>query len=128
MIRGIGIDTVYIPDIRRFLDRGAISSSFFARTFTDAERKAAGDEENQAEYYAARFATKEAVFKALAHLLRDKSFDLRIIETLHHADGAPYINCSGALQPFLNEAGIETIHLSVTTEKDYASAFVVAES
>jgi phosphopantetheinyl transferase (holo-ACP synthase) len=45
---------------------------------------------------------------------------------LHEADGNPYINVNEQLQAILDEAGITKLHISITTEKDYAAAFVIA--
>ncbi len=125
MTKGIGIDTVYIPRIQKLLDRN--EEAFFRQTFTAAENLNAPQNFRRAEYYASRFAAKEAVYKALAPMLKKKHFDLRIIETLHHEDGSPYINISGETAALLQEAGAEKILLSVTGEQDYATAFVIIE-
>ena len=79
-----------------------------------------------AAFYAARFAVKEAVFKAVAPLT-EKGFDLRIVESVHHPDGSPAVRVTEKLAPYLKEADIGTLHLSITTEGDYAAAMVVAE-
>ncbi len=128
MIRGIGVDMADIREIARYLETESLGGPFLCRTFTEAERAAAPEGARQrAEYFAARFAAKEAVFKAVAPLTEEKAFDLRIVETLHHEDGSPYVNLTDALRPLLDEAGVAALHLSVTTEDDYATAFVVAE-
>ncbi len=80
----------------------------------------------RAEYFAGRFAVKEAVFKAVAHLTPSGHFDLRITETLHDKNGCPFITLTGPLAPVLAEAGVTALHVSITTEGDYAAAFVVA--
>lgn len=128
MIRGIGIDMVDIRDIERFLDSEGLRGPFLRRTFTEAELAAAPDGQRQrAEYFAAHFAAKEAVFKALAYLTQAKSFDMRIVETLNRADGSPYVNITGTLRPILDEVEVHTLHISLTTEGDYATAFIIAE-
>ena len=125
MTKSIGIDTVYIPRIEKLLNDG--NTAFFEHTFTEAENSAAPNSRRRAEYYAARFACKEAVFKAVAPLLKGAHFDLRKVETLHHKDGSPYVVIDDYLQNLLDEAGIEKLLISVTTEQDYASAIVLAE-
>lgn len=125
MIKGIGIDTVYIPRIRALLDKG--ESSFFRYTFTEEENRLAPDGIRKAEYYAARFAAKEAVFKALAPLTEKKHFDLRTVESLHHEDGSPYIHITAEMERLLQEAQAEKILLSITTEQDYATAFILIQ-
>ena len=125
MTKNIGIDTVYIPRIEKLLNED--NTAFFEHTFTEAENSAAPETGRRAEYYAARFACKEAVFKAIAPLLKGSSFDLRKVESLHHEDGAPYIAIDDYLQKRMDEAGVTKLLVSVTTEQDYASAVVLAE-
>jgi phosphopantetheine--protein transferase-like protein len=125
-ILGVGVDSVLISEISRYLEEDGESSSFICRTFTANEKKGAISRVDKAAYYASRFAAKEAVFKAIDHLLGEESFDFRIVETLHHSDGSPYINTSGALAQVLESAGVDTLLISVTTEGDYATAFVIA--
>ena len=144
MILGIGVDTCDIDRIRRAIRSGTEAGSplegtsgtrgvnghgtpFLRHVFTERERAAAPEGRTRAEYFAARFAAKEAVFKAVAPLLPEKHFDLRIVETLHYDDGCPYVAADGPLASVLSEAGVKRLHLSVTTEGHYATAFVIAE-
>ncbi|MBQ1877917.1 MAG: 4'-phosphopantetheinyl transferase superfamily protein [Erysipelotrichaceae bacterium] len=59
MIKGIGIDTVTISEIGRFLDSETIAK----KVFTKRENEIAKLEDDQADYYSRCFATKEAAFK-----------------------------------------------------------------
>lgn len=127
MIRGIGVDTVSICEVARYLADERLAVPFLARTFTKAETAAADGRANQAEYYAARFAVKEAVFKAVGHLTEERFFDFRMVETLNTPDGCPYVNVTEKLAPILKAAKVDLLHVSITTEDDYATAFVVAE-
>lgn len=128
MIRGVGIDMVYMDTIEKYLTSSNLGKPYVERTFTDAERIAAPENiQLQAEYYSSLFAVKEAVFKAIAHLTKAKTFDLRIIETLHHHDGSPYVNQNEHLTPLLKEAGVSSLHISITTEERFVIAFVIAE-
>ncbi len=126
MIRGIGIDSCMISRIQKIIDREGLDGPFIRRVFSEAERGEAAGKHHRADFYAARFAVKEAVFKAVAPGAGE-CFDLRLIESLHRPDGSPYISVTDALRPLLSRAGIQTLHLSVTTEGDFAVAFVVAE-
>lgn len=127
MIKGIGVDTVSINEIARYIKGSTNSTDYIKRTFTKDEVLAAAKSPKQSEYYAARFAAKEAVFKAIAHLLPKKSFDMRIVETLNNEDGSPYIQINRVLQQILEESNIDKLHISITTEDSYATAFVIAE-
>lgn len=104
-----------------------MSDAFIRHTFTQAERESAKERPRPEEYFATRFAAKEAVFKAMAHLLPDKIFDLRIVETLSHDDGSPFISTNAELRPLLELAEVDTLHISITTQDDFATAFVIAE-
>ena len=126
MIKGIGVDMVSISEMARHLECDTENSAFERRTFTEAEREAASKKHNKAEYYATRFAAKEAVTKAVAPLCPDADADLRIVETLNRSDGAPYVSINERLGAILNEVQIDTLHISITTEGDNATAFVVA--
>lgn len=128
MVLGIGIDLVEIARIERML-RDRPQSAFLRKAFTPAELAQAPGEEHlraRAAYLASRFAAKEAVFKAVAHLTPQKHFDLRVVETLHREDGSPYISVTEELAPVCEAAGVNALHVSLTDEGDYAAAFVVA--
>lgn len=125
MIKGIGIDTVSIIDMADILE--SLSEGALARLFTASEISASCMVSNPTEYFATRFASKEAVFKAVAHLLEGETFDLRSVETLNRADGSPYINVCDYLRNILNRAGVSNLFISITTEKDFVTAFVIAE-
>src|ERR1044071_1012816 len=58
----VGVDLIEIERIEQALERYA---GFRARCFTDAEREYFDSRGNPAQHYAARFAGKEAVGKAL---------------------------------------------------------------
>ena len=142
MILGIGIDTADITRMEHILERD--NSAFLRRTFTEAERAEAptertsdqapaqgrgtlGTVRRRAEFFAARFAAKEAVFKAVAHLMPEKTFDLRMVETLHTDNGRPYVSTDGAFGEIMKQTGVEKVHISITTEGHYATAFAIAE-
>ncbi|MGI5989413.1 MAG: holo-ACP synthase [Lachnospiraceae bacterium] len=128
MIVGIGIDAVRISEISHLLDDGSgmLNSAFAKYTFSERElREITGHPE---EYLAARFAVKEAVFKAIAPALPEKTFDLRCVESSHHEDGSPYVVLNRQTSELMEKANVMRLHLSVTTEGDYAIAFVIAEN
>lgn len=115
---------VSISQLTQYMAR--FGDTFVRRTFTEQEVQISLSTARAEEYLSTRFAAKEAVFKAVAHLTEDKGFDFRIVETLNTSDGCPYIRISDALQSLLNEADIQNLHISITTEGDIAAAFVVA--
>ena len=126
MIIGVGVDLCMISRIQNILDREGPDGAFFRRAFTAAEQAEAAARHDKAAFYAARFAVKEAVFKAVGPHTSN-GFDFRCVESLHRPDGSPYVNITDGLRPYLEEAGVTSLHLSVTTEGDMAEAMVVAE-
>lgn len=109
MILGIGIDTVEISRMAKSLS----IPTFLTSTFTPAE--IANEHGNREEYYATRFACKEAVFKAIG-----EPKDWRLIETLNREDGSPYV-------VMREEYGNVRIQISITTEAGLATSFCVVE-
>ena len=126
MILGIGIDMVRISEMRGLLEN--LSDSAIDRIFTERERAECQQKTLPEESYAACFAVKEAVFKAVAHLLPEKCFDMRKAETAHREDGSPYIKTNPYMLAVMKKTGVHRLHLSITTEGDFATAFVIAES
>ena len=124
MIKGIGIDTVSIRKTEKLIE--SLGSVYTDDIYTFQELQFAQKNPFPAEYLATRFAAKEAAFKAIAHLTKAKTFDLRCIETLNRNDGSPVITINDTMKPLLNEAGITNLYISITTEDNYATAFVIA--
>ncbi len=124
MIRGIGVDMVRISRIEHILH--TLSQGALSRMFAASELETAALRPSAAEYLASRFAVKEAVFKALAPLLNGEHFDLRIVETRNRDDGSPYVYITPPLQAVLDAANVTALLVSITTEGEYAAAFVVA--
>ena len=124
MLKGIGTDTASISRIRKMTD--TLSEGALSRLFTEAELKASRERHDPAEYLAARFAAKEAVFKAVAHLTPSKTFDLRLVETMNDETGCPYIAVSDRLREVLASAGVASVMISITTEADTATAIAAA--
>ena len=125
MIRGIGVDTVSIPELDAMLKR--LTDGAIKRIFSTEELAASRNVRDASEYLATRFAVKEAVYKAVAPLLEGESFDMRMVETRNRADGSPYVNSNDVLDDVLKRAGVSHLLISITTEGNLATAFVIAE-
>lgn len=123
---GVGIDLVRVSTLRELDER--MKGVFVKRTFTEGEKALAESRSDKWVFFAGRFAAKEAVFKATAHLLPEKTYDFRMVETLSAEDGCPYVVCTGVLQDTLRAAGVGTLLISITNEDDYAMALVQAVS
>ena len=115
-----GTDIIEIDRIKDSVDN--IGDSFVNRVYTENEIKYCESKKKQKyQHYAARFAAKEAVFKAISTLLQDKySICWKDIEVLNDSQGKPIVNLSG-----VNLKNIEQIDLSISHCKSYATANVV---
>ncbi len=123
-IIGHGVDLVEIARIERMLDdHGA---RFSARCFTDVEcGYADASAAVRGERYAARFAAKEAVLKALGTGLRD-GIEWTDIEVCRNAAGAPFIALRGRAAEVARSLGIESWTLSLSHAGGMAMASVIA--
>lgn len=120
MIIGVGIDIVEISRIAAAINRNA----FIDRVFTPAEQAYCDSRGAQrAASYAARFAAKEAVLKALGTGLRGGTW--QNVEVTNNELGRPLVQMTGYYQNLAGELGVQEIYLSVTHARDYAAAQVV---
>jgi holo-[acyl-carrier protein] synthase len=124
LIVGIGVDEVDVERMARSLAR---TPTLAARLFTDGERAyaAAARPATASQRYAARFAAKEAVLKALGAGLGACGF--HDIEVVRAESGAPSVALHRAAVGLAAAAGVERWHLSLTHTDTVATAFVVAE-
>ena len=98
-----------------------------ARLFTPTELEMAFARQQPAEFLAGRLAVKHAVRKAVGPLI-DSEFDLRWVETLRAASGAPYVNVDAlALRKALTAADVDELLVSISNEGDYAAAIALAQ-
>jgi len=127
MIKGIGIDLVKISRIESHLEKQ--EKNFFERIFTEREQRYSSRSKtiaSQAEHFAARFAVKEAFFKALGTGWNDK-LQWKDVEVVNNSDGKPDIIAHGKALALLQERKIMNIQVSISHESVYACAIVILE-
>jgi holo-[acyl-carrier protein] synthase len=123
---GLGVDIVDIKRMRRVLDR---TPSFATRVFTPDEQAYCNTRANPATGYAARFAAKEAVAKALGvGILMDGGIGLLDVEVVHDRRGRPAVRLTGHAAEIAREQGIIDIPLSLSYTHEVAVANAVAIS
>jgi len=121
---GTGIDAVETRRIAELLERWG--DRFPARAFTEAERAYCDRKKRgRAECYAARWAAKEASFKALGGGPGTKRW--RDYEVARDSGGRPSVLLHGAAADAAQALGVRRLHLSLTHDGGVAVAFVVAE-
>ena len=116
----VGVDLIEIPRIARALER---YPGFRERCFTDAERAYCDSKPNPPQHYAARFAGKEAVGKALGCGVR---FTWKEIEIVGRPK--PSVKLSGKTAAWADKVRAGAIDLSMSHSKGLATAVcLVAE-
>lgn len=119
MIVGIGTDVV---DIDRFAAALARRPRLAERCFTPAEAAYCRSRGHPPQHFAARFAAKEAVGKALGIGMTR----WREVEVIR-GRGAPTIALHGRYAARGRELGVTRVHVSLTHDRGSAIAFAVAE-
>ena len=123
MIAGLGIDIV---DVDRIAGKLAKSNAFRDLVFSANEIAYAEGRPNKYEHYAARFAAKEAFFKALGTgWLNGTSFNE--VEIVNDELGKPGIVLLGETKITIGALQISNILVSLTHIKTAASAVVILE-
>lgn len=125
MIIGIGNDIIDVRRISKTLSKSH-GEAFKRRVFTEHEIEYCDRMSNFAPHYGARWALKEAFYKALPQDLQPISH-WKAIELVRSSGKKPEIRvCDESLLRSFSERGISVFH-SVSHEKEYCTAFVVLE-
>lgn len=117
-----GIDLVECERISDSI--GRLGEAFLRRVFTPAECAYCGEHAQSAQRYAARWAAKEAVAKALGCGIGEKAA-LVEIEVVRDEAGKPGIVLHGTAAATAATMGVQEIQVSLTHTALYAAAFVV---
>jgi len=120
---GVGIDLVEIARAERMLARKGDQA--LERILTPGERAYVGGKAQPARHFAARFAAKEAAYKALQALPGARAIGWQDIEVVSTESGRPLVTLHGLAREVAR--GI-TLHLSLTHTDLTAGAVVIAES
>jgi holo-[acyl-carrier protein] synthase len=125
MIVAIGIDIIEIARLEEVFRRRG--ERFRARVFTRGEIDYCERQSSRLASYAARFAAKEAVMKALGTGWSE-GIGWREIEVARSETGAPTIVLAGRALERLGKIGARKAHVSLSHSRGLAIAQVVLES
>ena len=117
---GVGVDVV---EIDRFAESLRKRPRLAERCFTDDEQAYCSRKPFPPQHYAARFAAKEAVGKALGIGMTR----WREVEVVR-GRGAPTIALHGKYAERARQLGVTEVHVSLTHGRDTAMAFAIAEA
>ncbi|MHC5045371.1 MAG: holo-ACP synthase [Planctomycetota bacterium] len=119
-----GVDLVDIARVEAMLDEHG--RRFVQRCFTDGEQRYAdAGRRHRAQRYAARFACKEAVLKALGTGWRD-GITWRDIEVTRQPSGSPRLVLSGRCAELADQLNIAEWHVTLSHTPQCAMASVIA--
>lgn len=126
MVRAIGIDVCDVARLGRALE-GAPGGRLRDRVFTDEEQAyCEGRGVGRIQSYAARFAAKEAVAKALGTGI-GAALPWRDVEVVRANDSSPTLRLGPHAQALAADRGIARWHLALSHAAGVAVAMVVAE-
>lgn len=114
MILGIGIDMIEVARVQRAVER---NPRFVDKVFTPGEIAYAEGKKSRFQHLAARFAAKEAFFKAIGRRIHWVD-----VETVNLPSGQPQLVVHST-----EELGFTRSQLSISHLADHALAVVVLE-
>lgn len=119
---GIGVDIVEISRMAKILEK---TPAFARRIFTDEERAYCESTSRPAAHYASRFASREAVLKALGTGF-SQGVGLRDVSVSRDKLGKPKAVLSGKALEIARSLGVLEVALSITLTGDLAVANAIA--
>ena len=124
MIIGTGIDIVKVARIAATVER--FGERFLNRVFTASEVRYCRSKQNMMERFAARFAAKEAGFKAIGTGWRD-GVTWQDVEVGREPGGRPTLRYSGKAAEFAARLGVRRTSVSLSHTAEQAIAQVILE-
>ncbi len=124
MILGVGIDLVEVARIRQGVAREG--DGFLDEFLTSGEIARCRARRDPFPSYAARFAAKEALGKALGTGVQG-TMSWHDLEVCAGERGAPFLRLTGNAEAAAAARGVESIHVSLTHDGAHAAAVVVLE-
>ena len=124
-IQGIGIDIIEIERIKRLSQRWG--DRFEQRVFTSQELTYCGKTLSRYARLAARFAAKEATFKALGTGLTI-GMHWQDVEICANEVGKPFLLLHGKVKEHAEKLSVVSTYVSLSHAVDYAVAQVILSS
>lgn len=119
MVYGIGTDLQHVSALNRL----SPDDPFYRSAFTGREREEAEKRTHPADFYAERFAVKEAVVKAFG--IDTNRVRVNEIETLDDEFGVPRVILHGAMRALAENRGIKAVLISLSCDQGIAIAFAL---
>ncbi|GAB4297094.1 MAG: holo-ACP synthase [Ignavibacteriaceae bacterium] len=120
MVIGLGIDIIEIDRIKESVEK--YGDKFLKKVYTKLELDYCLSKKNKNQHLAARFAAKEAIYKALASGW-DENMSWQDIEISNLPNGLPVVKLSGKLQRVLTKE--KRIRISMSHSRDYVACVAI---
>jgi holo-[acyl-carrier protein] synthase len=122
-IVGIGTDIVECLRVGRMIEQHG--EQFLARIYTEGEIRFCQSRKRATEHFAARWAAKEAIFKAMGIPWR-RGMEWTDVEIRQEAGLVPEVLLAGATKDRAQSLRIASILLSIAHCRAYATAYAIA--
>ena len=120
MIIGIGIDIIEIDRIKKSVDR--FGDHFLNKIYTEKELEYCLSKHNKYQHLAARFAAKEAIYKAVA-CGWENGATWKNMEITNEKNGIPKVELLGKLKDFIKND--KEIKISLSHSDNYVTAVAI---
>jgi holo-[acyl-carrier protein] synthase len=120
MIIGIGIDIIEIDRIKKSVD--TFGEHFLNKVYTKSELDYCLAKYNKYQHLAARFAAKEAIYKAVSSGW-EKEVTWKNIEIKNESNGLPVVRFLGELSQFIGED--KEVKISLSHSDNYVTAVAI---
>lgn len=123
MVLGIGIDIIEIERIKRSIDR--FGDRFLKKIYTAIELEYCLKKKNKYQHFAARFAAKEAIYKALSNDTNEV-YSWQDVEIFNEVNGLPKVKFYGTLKDYLNHG--KELKISMSHSDNYVTGVAILYS
>jgi len=123
VIFGIGTDIIEVKRVEKMVAKGR---QYLETIFTEKEMDYCEAKARRSEHYAARYAAKEAILKALGTGWRG-GLAYSDIEITNEELGKPQVFVRGEVKVFFDHHQIQQTSISLSHTKEIAIAFIVLE-
>lgn len=120
MVIGIGTDIIEINRIKNSIEK--YGDNFLSKIYTPVEIDYCNSKANKFQHFAARFAAKEAIYKALATGWQ-KDLHWQDIEIANLPTGMPVANLKGKLKKFLSDD--KELKISISHSNNYVTCVAI---
>jgi len=120
MVIGIGIDIIEIERIKKSVDE--YGDQYLKKVYTPNELKYCLAKKNKYQHLAARFAAKEAIYKAISSNWNSE-LSWQDMEIINGPNGMPEVKFKGNLEKFLSNE--KSLKISMSHSRDYVACVAI---